>query len=358
MLALSGQTPDEQFDAAVQLQQRGDLEGARRGYEELLAASPNRIDALSNLGLVYGELGRYDKAIEAFQKALKLSPDRPSIHLNLALTYLEAKQYQNARREATEVESHERSNVLAHYVLGLALLNLDQLPDGISQLEFAHDAQPANLRVANTLESAYLKAHEWDKAKDLVDGTLSHSDTAEAHLMTGTFYLVTGDFRDAILALQQAQRLDPRLTQLGSALAEAYALTGNSEAAAKMFRSQLQKNPSDFEANSFLGWLCLEDQQLEEATKYLNRAHALRPSDPGLNFQLARLARAQGNDARAVEILEAVVAQQPENAPAHVLLATLYFKLKRIDDGKRERAIANRLNAEQQARQEVAAHQR
>jgi hypothetical protein len=36
---------------------------------------------------------------------------------------------------------------------------------------------------------------------------------------------------------------------------------------------------------------------------------------------------------------------------AHVLLATTYYRLKRKDDGDRERAVAARLTAEKQARQ-------
>jgi tetratricopeptide (TPR) repeat protein len=355
-VVLSAQTADQQFEAALQLQRKGDLQHAQRAYEQLLATSPDRIDALSNLGLVYGELGHYNQAIETFQKALKLAPDQPNIQLNLAMTYLEGKQYESAEREAAGVESQQPSNALAHYVRGLALLKLDQLQDGISQLEFVRNAQPGNLKMANTLESAYLRAHQFDKAKDLVDKTLSHADTAESHLMTGTFYLVTGDVRDAVPELQQAQKLDPRLSQLGSSLAEAYALSGNSDVALKMFKSQLAKNPSDFEANSFLGWLCLESEQLEQAEKYLARAHAIQPNDPGVKFQLARLARAQNDNVHAAELLEQVVAQQPENASAHVLLATVYFRLKRIDDGKREREIANRLSAEQQARQAIAAN--
>jgi hypothetical protein len=44
----------------------------------------------------------------------------------------------------------------------------------------------------------------------------------------------------------------------------------------------------------------------------------------------------------------------PDYSPAHVLLARLYFKLKRVDDAKREQAIVERLAVEQQKRQPAA----
>jgi Tfp pilus assembly protein PilF len=53
----------------------------------------------------------------------------------------------------------------------------------------------------------------------------------------------------------------------------------------------------------------------------------------------------------AVELLEKVTKVMPDYSPAHVLLARLYFKLKRIDDAKREQAIVERLAVEQQKRQ-------
>ena len=41
----------------------------------------------------------------------------------------------------------------------------------------------------------------------------------------------------------------------------------------------------------------------------------------------------------------------PESVEAHVQLATAYYRLKRKDDGDREREIVNRLNRELQAKQ-------
>ena len=50
-------------------------------------------------------------------------------------------------------------------------------------------------------------------------------------------------------------------------------------------------------------------------------------------------------------MLEHVTAAKPDFTAAHVLLATLYYKLKRPNDGARERAIVDRLTAEEQKRQ-------
>ena len=52
-----------------------------------------------------------------------------------------------------------------------------------------------------------------------------------------------------------------------------------------------------------------------------------------------------------VALLERVVKQLPDFTQAHVVLARLYFKLKRPQDAENERLIINRLNAEQQKKE-------
>ena len=50
-------------------------------------------------------------------------------------------------------------------------------------------------------------------------------------------------------------------------------------------------------------------------------------------------------------MLEELIAESPSFVEAHVTLATVYYRLRRKEDGDRERAIVERLNAEAQARQ-------
>jgi len=41
-----------------------------------------------NLGITYGQLGRYPEAIEAFKRAVSLLPDSANAHFGLGLSYL------------------------------------------------------------------------------------------------------------------------------------------------------------------------------------------------------------------------------------------------------------------------------
>jgi len=53
--------------------------------------------------------------------------------------------------------------------------------------------------------------------------------------------------------------------------------------------------------------------------------------------------------------LESLVKEAPEFLEAHVSLATVYYRLKRKEDGDREREVVKKLNAAVQAKQPVVA---
>jgi Tfp pilus assembly protein PilF len=84
----------------------------------------------------------------------------------------------------------------------------------------------------------------------------------------------------------------------------------------------------------------------------LRRALQVRPGDPVARYQLAAIdLHAEKVDA-ARRALESIVKDAPAFTEAHVALATAYYRLKRKEDGDRERAIVQRLNREAQARQQ------
>src|SRR5262249_22823391 len=85
--ATAAQDFDRLFSRAMELQKAGDLLGAVDAYKSALAISPDRADALSNLGAAYARLGQFDDAVKQYDAALKLDPENTQIRLNLALTY-------------------------------------------------------------------------------------------------------------------------------------------------------------------------------------------------------------------------------------------------------------------------------
>ena len=353
---LAAQAPspesDEQFARGVRLQQAGDLAGARSAYEAALKLSPRRIDALSNLGLVYGGLRQYDRAVQALERAHDVDPKQPTVLFNLGLAYLQAGQNDNARRTLTLLAGLPGSNYLARHYLGVSLLKLNRIPEGIVELEAVASAHPEDIEAVYTLASVCITSKQLDKARRLVETVISRQDTAEAHLIAGSFWMAAQDYRQAVVELRRAQELNPALPELGASLGGAYAMTGSREMAMQLFEEHLRAHPSDFDTLAFLGWLYLESDRLDDGEKALTKAREIKPADLEVMFQLARIARARERFQEAEALLQRVVAAKPDHVRAHVLLAQTYFRLKKTADGNREREIVRRLNAEEEARRQ------
>jgi predicted Zn-dependent protease len=75
----------------------------------------------------------------------------------------------------------------------------------------------------------------------------------------------------------------------------------------------------------------------------------LRPGDLNVQYYTGSIYVALGRFQDARQMLENVVKEAPDFVEAHVSLATAYYRLKRKEDGDREKATILRLNAERQA---------
>jgi tetratricopeptide (TPR) repeat protein len=256
---------EEYFARGVERQQEGDLAGAREAYEAALKLIPHRIDALSNLGVIYARLGQYESAIKYYITALAVDPDEHAIRLNLGIAYFQIKQYEPARVELDQVIRAKPDNIQARFLRGLCLFQIGRLKESIAEFEPIYQSQPDNVSIAYALANAYIQDEQVEKGQALVDKVFRNLQTAEAHLIMGTVSLARRQLQQAVDELKQAVTLDPKLPTAHSQLAIAHLLTGNRDLAVEEFRKEIEINPKDFIANTRLGWLLREDGKIEEA---------------------------------------------------------------------------------------------
>lgn len=83
----------------------GNLESARKVYE-LSAQTYPRDAPLNNLGLIYSQMGDFDKALEAYQNVLRVSAGTGNRYANLVSGYLQLNRLDEARAAAREAEAH------------------------------------------------------------------------------------------------------------------------------------------------------------------------------------------------------------------------------------------------------------
>jgi predicted Zn-dependent protease with MMP-like domain len=96
------------------------------------------------------------------------------------------------------------------YLLGVSLMDLDEVHAAISELENATGQDPGWPDPHAALAWAYFRACRFDEAQEMVDGVLQmEPELAEGHQLQGLLAERAGDEDGAATAFAEARRLDP-----------------------------------------------------------------------------------------------------------------------------------------------------
>lgn len=256
------------------------------GLRILETAQQNEFPILYALGIINGNLNRYDTAEEHLTAALKLKPDdiatlralariaRAKGNLEKSLSHLVA-----ARRLAPKSPA-----VL--YEFGVVTFEMDLLLDSEKVFEQLHRDYPN--------ESAYLyalAAVHWKKGETVETARLmklyvaSRPRDAAGFYLLGAALLQQDQFAPARVALERSLTLNPDPhTQylLGVSLDK----LGNRAAAIEVFRQVIRTRPDHAAAFSALGTAYREAGSYTEARVALERAVELQANDLRANYQL------------------------------------------------------------------------
>jgi tetratricopeptide (TPR) repeat protein len=352
--AAGAQDLESLFKKATDLQAAGELDAAADAYRTFLASQPRNVEALSNLGVVLVRLGQFDEAIASYRKALEIAYRNVPIRMNLALAYYKAGRCPEAIPEFDTVLGSNPGQPNVTLVKGDCLVQLGEYDAAVALLKPLEPTLGTE-RVFNYVYGmALLQAKQTDAGLAQIDRILKDGDAPEAHLMLGLSHRTAGDFAAARDEFRKAVDANPELPLAHSLYGQALLSTGDRDLAKQAFETELKKNTVDFDANLYMGVILKEDSQLDGAERYFARALELRPGDPGVRYQLATVHLGRGENDQALALLEPLVKESPDFIEARVSLATVYYRLKRRDEGDRQRAAVAELNKAAQARQPTA----
>jgi predicted Zn-dependent protease len=345
---------------AIQFHQAGDFEGAIREYRTFLSTSPqdkSQVIARSNLGAALSHLGRYSEAIDEYHQALRAIPEgsdtseASAIRFNLAVAHYKEGQIPDAGRELLTLSKLQPDNINVITLLADCDLRMGKNKQAVELLSPIEPRRQDDRALSYLLGTALIRDNQIDRGQRIIERILRDGDSAEARLLMGNVKLAMHDIKGALVDLQRAVDLNSKLPSVNGLYAQALLQSGKPERATESFKRELEVNPNDFDSNLYLGFLARQEDNVEDAGRFLQRALEVRPGDLGARYQVAALHLSIGKIEEAQKELEQVIMEAPNFVEAHVTLARVYYREKRKQDGDRERATVNKLIAEEQARQ-------
>ncbi len=127
---------------ANELSQKRQFAEARGIYEEVAKNAPQSYLAAVNLGIAERQLGNYPQAIAAFRRALEIKQDDPFALTNLGTVEYRAGNLQDAVRVLKQAVAVDAESYLAHYLLGMALNDLGEQAEALSEVRKSLDLKP------------------------------------------------------------------------------------------------------------------------------------------------------------------------------------------------------------------------
>ncbi len=317
-------------------EQRPDL-----AIPELQAAAaihPEDVNTQGNLGVLLFFQGKAAEAIPHLRVAVAEEPSLNKIQGVLGIAELRTQEVEQGRQDL-ETAFPLITDGKFKIQVGLELVgsytetgDLDQAAGVLAQLKKAAPGNPEVLY-------AEYRTYSDLSGEARLALSLAAPDSAQMHQLLAHEEIKEGNTNRAIAQYRQAIAIDPRLPgvhyELGELLNTASDPAVKKEAIAE-YRIALQQNPQDEKAILSLAEIAAQQGDVQEAYRDYSKAVALQPADADAKLGLAKSLIAMNQDDKALPLLEEAVRLEPTDPTVHYRLSTLYRKLGRMDDARRQ----------------------
>jgi protein O-GlcNAc transferase len=357
----------EMFAVALSHHEAGRLVEAERLYRQICSLDPRHVDSLHLLGILAGQVGRNDVAIDLIGRALALKPHFAEAHFNLGNILARENRLDQAAAHYKRVIALRPDFVEAHNSLGTVLSDLGNAGEALACFERALSLKPdcaeayynqgIVLSKASRLDDAvrqYERAlalkpdyHEaWYnlgnilKKQARLDGAVTHYRRAlalrphfvEGHNGLGAVFLIQGRGTEALACFEKALALKPdyvdALYNRGNALRD----LGRFAEALASYEAALTVDPGHVEALNNRGVALHELKRFADALQSYDNAIVLRPDHVEVLYNRGNAFRDLDRLAEALASYDAALAIKPDYAEASNNRGIVLHELKRFDE--------------------------
>jgi len=189
---------------------QGNLEAAESALKQALELTPDRLEALINLGKLYLEAGRKAEAQSVFVRAVNRNGESEQALHGLATAHYRLGDYAAADALYRGAIRLVPNNAAYHIDLGNTLLQREKYDGAEASLRTALGIDSGSTRARMVLGAVHFGRGEYDLASRVFSKVTSvHPDRADAHLNLGLSLKAAGHLGRARVHLEQMLKLSP-----------------------------------------------------------------------------------------------------------------------------------------------------
>jgi tetratricopeptide (TPR) repeat protein len=358
---------------------QGKSELAAKMYRKALGLDPSNVPARMFLTQWECRKGNFEQSLDFANPIRKELASSPEGTLILAEDYLHTGGQNEAVQLAKSWSAFSNVPQPLSIKFGVLLAKAGALAEAIDVLEQAKEDDGATYELAFNLAVAYALNNDSAHALKNYDLALSMQGNSVAALrQAATLAETRGELERSLSYWMRAKKIEPEdpdillgfgrvclkmdlLEDAEPALTKASSLRPNDDAfaytlaSAKVGKKQFAaaqaileklvlKQPKNSQFQYALGSVLYLEGSLQEAAIHLNESVRLQPQQVASYYYQALIARDQGNDAEAIQILESLRRQYPDHAPSCELLGELLMAAHRYEDAEANLENAVRLD--------------
>ncbi len=334
--ACGSKSKEELLEEGVSNLESGNYSAALVLLNNALEKDPNFVPARYQLGKLFLETEKYDRAEKEFQKVVRQNPANLNARLDLGQVYLAMDQPQKAIEEVNTYLSEHPADSEAYLVLGRIYFHQREWQRSMAAFEKALEINPEGEDARLGLARVMLAQNDLEGARRITDAILSSgTKVKDAAYLAARIERRAGDVEAYKNAWEVVLKEDPKdpaaLYQLGLIALE----EGDIEAVEDYAASLKRIYPKGAEGHQLEGFVLYQKDQFEPAI--ISLQESLRVSEHIQTHQYLGLSYFRLNNLElALNHFQKMLDLEPENLPARILVATTLLRQKRPQEAAYE----------------------
>jgi len=260
---------------------KNDLETAGKYLSGVVAAMPENLQAIKLLAATRMKLKQPKAAIEVLQQALEKNTDDPQLMALLGSAYLHSGEQEKGTEMLGKAIAIEPDLAILRTELAMSLLAQGETEEAITELKSAVDLGQDVVQADILLVLSHLQKKEYEKALEASKALEKRMPKSPVpYNLTGLAYLYKNDVELASKRFNKALEIDPYFFTAEMNLVRIDYANKDHKAMEQRYKSILAKSEKHLGALLGMADLAAKKDKLEDAEKWLEKAHKLNPEVP------------------------------------------------------------------------------
>ena len=286
-------------------------------YRNAIQEDPRFGEARQKLADALLELGNLEGAYRQQVRAADLLPEDVDAQIKTASILLAAGQFEDAETRVRRALVIEPENIDAQLILGNALAGLKDLDGAVAQLEEAIDVDPQQARSYASLGALQAARGDSAEAESAFKKAVQvEPEEVQAHLALANYLWSSGRLDEAEASLEDALLIDPAHALANRALASLYMTSNRAAEAEQPLRIIAEQETESIGPRMQLTRYYLGVGRFGDAKTQLDLIEELPGGWGPATTALATIEYSEGNESVAHNLIDQVIAQEPQSFSA------------------------------------------